>query len=158
MASTTPPGDTDELVDAVFQFSSAIQTAVQRIVAADDISLVQLRLLGILRDREPAMMQLATHLGLTKSSVTGLIDRAEKRGLVRRTSAPTDGRGVHVALTAAGRDVVESLSAAVSAEIRRMLDPLSAAGRDDLTRLAWAVTEAEAAATPGGLDSVRPQR
>ena len=49
------------------------------------------------------MLDLARHLGLGRSSVTGLVDRAAARGLVERVTAPGDGRGVHVWLTADGR-------------------------------------------------------
>jgi MarR family transcriptional regulator, lower aerobic nicotinate degradation pathway regulator len=49
------------------------------------MSVTQLRMLGILRDREPAMLDLASHLKLENSSVIGLINRGEKRGLVERT-------------------------------------------------------------------------
>ena len=79
-----------------------MQEALGEIAAAHDLSLTQMRLLGILRDRVPAMLDLARHLGLGKSSVTGLIDRAERRGLVERAPAPHDGRGVHVRLTPRG--------------------------------------------------------
>lgn len=53
---------------------------------------VQVRLLGILRDRQ------ATE----KSSTSGLIARAERRAGVIRTLHPDDGRVVHVALTGRG--------------------------------------------------------
>ena len=47
---------------------------------------------AILRDREPAMLDLARHLALEKSSVTGLIDRAEARSFVERIPSDHDGR------------------------------------------------------------------
>ncbi|GHF33280.1 hypothetical protein FHX82_005262 [Amycolatopsis bartoniae] len=51
------------------------------VVAAEhELSVVQLRLLGVLRDRRPGMLELGAHLGLDKSSMTGLVSRAEKRG------------------------------------------------------------------------------
>ena len=62
-------------------------------------------MLGILRDREPAMLELARLLSLEKSSVTGLVDRAEARGLVERTRGAGDGRAVHVRMTARGQEL-----------------------------------------------------
>jgi hypothetical protein len=53
----------------------AVRGILNRIAAESDLSMTQLRLLGVLRDREPGMMQLAELLGLDKSSVTGLIAR-----------------------------------------------------------------------------------
>jgi DNA-binding MarR family transcriptional regulator len=46
------------------------------------------------------MADLATHTGLDRPTVSGLIDRAAQRGLVVKTSDPVDGRSVRVSLTA----------------------------------------------------------
>src|ERR1700733_11817508 len=84
------------LVDALAQLSFLIQATLTRIAAAHDLSFVQIRLLGALRDRHPGMNELAKLLGLDKSSITGLVDRAERRGLVRRTVNPRDRRAYEV--------------------------------------------------------------
>lgn len=39
---------------------------------------------------------------ISKSGLTGLVDRMEREGLVERTADPADRRVVHVALTRAG--------------------------------------------------------
>ena len=101
--------------------------------------MTQLRLLGILRDREPLMLDLARHLGLGKSSVTGLIDRAERRGLVERSTAPHDGRAIHVRLTAAGRRLAEQNTAQAKEAVSRLLDGLPPRDRDRLAGLAATV-------------------
>ncbi|MFD3457044.1 MarR family winged helix-turn-helix transcriptional regulator [Streptomyces sp. NPDC058691] len=92
-------------LDALAQLSFLIQGALSRVAAEHDLSLPQVRLLGILRDRRPGMLELARHLGLDKSSMTGLVSRAEKRGLVERLPSPHDGRGVLVGLTPLGRQL-----------------------------------------------------
>jgi DNA-binding MarR family transcriptional regulator len=97
--------------------------------------LTQVRLLGILRDREAAMSDLREHLGLEKSSVTGLIDRAEARGLVSRTSGHGDGRSVHVKLTAEGAELASRFAGEVYAELARMLESLPEADRRHLVRI-----------------------
>jgi hypothetical protein len=56
----------------------------------EDLSLAQLRALATLRDRRPRMASLAAGLGLDRSTVTGLIARAEQRGPLRRTAAIDD--------------------------------------------------------------------
>ena len=68
--------------------------------------MIQTRLLGVLRDRTPTMNELATLLGLDKSSVTGLVDRAERRGLVTRVASSADRRCRARQLTDAGRSLV----------------------------------------------------
>ncbi len=63
------------------------------------------------------MQQLAHHLHLDKSSVTGLIDRAERRGLVRRFATTEDGRAVRVSWTPLGRKIMAEVERAVNLEI-----------------------------------------
>ncbi|ERK69221.1 hypothetical protein N136_04459, partial [Leifsonia aquatica ATCC 14665] len=72
----------DALVDALVQTSFVVTGVLTRVAAERDLSLTQLRMLGVLRDRRPRMAQLAALLGLDKSTVSGLIERAERRGLV----------------------------------------------------------------------------
>ncbi|WP_326834625.1 MarR family transcriptional regulator [Amycolatopsis rhabdoformis] len=110
------------LVDGLAQLSFLVQGELARVAAGHDLSVIQLRLLGILRDRTPGMRDLARHLELDKSSTTGLVTRAERRGLVRRDPSPHDGRGVLVSLTPAGR----ALAAEGEAEVGRRLLALAA--------------------------------
>ena len=56
------------------------------------------------RDREPTMQELARLLDSDKSSVTGLVDRAEKRALVQRMPSTDDHRVIRVSLTSSGRE------------------------------------------------------
>src|SRR5690349_18624756 len=95
-----------DLVDGLFQLSFRLHSALLRIATAHDLSLIQVRMLGILRDREPAMLALAKHLELEKSSLSGLVDRAEKRGLVERVPHPDDRRASTVRITAQGKKLV----------------------------------------------------
>jgi DNA-binding MarR family transcriptional regulator len=142
-------------VDAVVQLSFTIQALLGDLAAEHDLSITQLRLLGILRDREPAMLDLARYLRLEKSSVTGLIDRAERRGLVERSTAPHDGRAVHVRLTPAGRRLTEQLTAQANETLSRMLDALPARDRARLSALAGAVVRRHAAIRGFDLGTLR---
>jgi DNA-binding MarR family transcriptional regulator len=124
------------IVDGLVQTSFAVQAVLGEIAAEHDLSIVQVRLLGILRDREPRMAQLAQLLGLTKSSATGLVDRAERRGLVQRASRPVgDERAVHVALTGDGRALVQGLGGEVARRLGVVVEGLSETGRQRLSRL-----------------------
>jgi MarR family transcriptional regulator, lower aerobic nicotinate degradation pathway regulator len=118
----TEQPDRGEVVDALAQLSWRVQSVIGEAAASEGLSLSQLRLIGILRDREPEMLELAQHLGLDKSSVSGLVARAEARGLVERRPLPSDGRRVAVRLTDAGR----ALAARVTSEVDRRMTPLLA--------------------------------
>jgi DNA-binding MarR family transcriptional regulator len=131
------------LPDALAQLSFAVQSAIGRVAERYDLSLVQMRLLGILRDREPAMFALATFLSLDKSSVTGLVDRAERRSLVRRTTTPEDRRTVRVALTGEGRQLAQNLAKQVERELSLLVEGLSEGDRRRLLAIAGRIVAAD---------------
>lgn len=111
----------DDLRDSLVQMSFAVIAVLNRVAAEHDLSLTQLRVLGILRDREPTMAELATYLGLERSTVSGLIDRALQRGLVRKSADSADGRSVRIGLTAEAQGV----KTRVIAEIGQLMAPLT---------------------------------
>ncbi|GAA0281032.1 MarR family transcriptional regulator [Cryptosporangium japonicum] len=111
---------TDAVVDALVRTSFEVMGTLTRIGAEHDLSLTQLRVLGILRDRRARMTELAAYLGLDKSTLSGLVDRAEKRGLLAREKNPDDRRVVDVFMTPAGSELADR----VYVEVRRELAPL----------------------------------
>lgn len=111
--------------DGLAQLSFLVHRMLEERSAAHGLSVVQARMLGILRDRTPLIGDLGTRLGLDKSSISGLVGRAEKRGLVERIRSADDGRAVQVRLTAEGRARIEAGQAEFSAEIERLLSHLS---------------------------------
>lgn len=127
------------IVDGLAQLSFLVQAVLAKVAAEHGLSVVQLRLLGVLRDREPLMQELARHLGLDKSSMTGLVDRAERRDLVRRTVAPHDKRAFRVSLTDHGREVVRVGEAEVDRQVEALTAHLSAEQRARLSLLASTV-------------------
>lgn len=134
------PGSGDlGIPDSLVQLSFLIQEILGRAAAQQDMSVTQLRLLGVLRDREPGMQELARYLGLDKSSVTGLVDRAERRGLVRRASHPGDGRAVRVAATEQGQQLAARVAAEIGQEVAGVVRALPAADRSRLSELASTV-------------------
>jgi len=122
-------------VDGLAQLSFLIQGLLERRAAEHDLSIVQTRLLGVLRDRTPTMNELARFLGLDKSSVTGLVDRAERRGLVARVPSATDRRAVLVSLTDEGRSFVSQAAAAFEADVSALLSRLPPRERETLSRI-----------------------
>src|ERR1700723_1347425 len=131
-----PSGGQDhlgDLRDALVQISFALMAALTEVAAEHDLSLTQLRMLGILRDREPTMADLATFTGLERSTISGLIDRAAQRGLVVRTADPRDGRSVRVSLTKRARGLVPEVTAAIADRIKPLTSHLSAVEQKRLT-------------------------
>jgi DNA-binding MarR family transcriptional regulator len=92
--------------------------------------LVAMQLFSISRDEQEGVVGAgaehqyrddAAHLGISSGSATGLVDRLESAGHVRRQPHPSDRRRLVIAPTdSAARDVIEVL--------RPMLDDLDALG------------------------------
>lgn len=139
-----PPKAELSTVDALAQISFLIQGALERRANERGFSLMQTRLLGVLRDRRPTINELAALLELDKSSVSGLVDRAERRGLVRRIPSTVDRRSVLVDLTKDGRTLVREVAAQFEADIAALLEPLTPSDRAALTGLVSQVLVAHA--------------
>ncbi|NKF24263.1 MarR family winged helix-turn-helix transcriptional regulator [Solimonas marina] len=157
-----------KIVDGLVQLSTLVQAVLARAADSFDLSVLQGRLLGVLRDREPTMAQLRLLLNLDKSSTTGLIDRAERRGLVCRSPVLEDGRSFRVTLTNEGRKLAAALVAKVSAQVGELTDDLSDTNRHRLSLLADAIVQRHAAAhgidlsttitPPDAVHGQRPQK
>ncbi|GAA4684390.1 MarR family winged helix-turn-helix transcriptional regulator [Frondihabitans cladoniiphilus] len=133
---------TDNLVDGLAQTSFVITASLSRIGAENDLSLTQLRVFGILRDRERLRMStLADLLGLEKSSLSGLVDRAEQRGLVERAPNADDKRAVDVALTPSGQELATRVYGEVTEALRPWIDRLPKDDQHMLEHLLWRLLE-----------------
>lgn len=99
------------------------------------ITAQQGQLLCVLMAGARGMGELGAVLGLAKSSLTGLVDRTARNGLVRREPDPRDTRAVRVALTAEGNRLAQGFYAETCRRVDRLADGLDPAGRERLARL-----------------------
>ena len=132
-------------VDGLAQLSFLIHGTLERRAAEHELSMIQMRLLGVLRDRTPTMNELAQLLDLDKSSITGLVDRAERRRLVERIPSTSDRRAVLVQLSAGGRTLAVEVASQFGADVTKMVQALPAADRKALTGLVSRLLVSEAA-------------
>ncbi|MGW3819165.1 MarR family winged helix-turn-helix transcriptional regulator [Streptomyces sp. NPDC005046] len=75
--------------------------------ASENLTASQGKTLNVLRRGPASMSALATTLTCDASNMTGIIDRLEKRDLVRREPRPSDRRVKDVVLTAEGERVID---------------------------------------------------
>ena len=127
--------DQQALIDALIQASFTVMAVLNRVGAEHDLSLTQLRVLAILRGRRVRMSELAEYLGLDKSTISGLVDRAEKRALLQRGPNPHDKRAVDVFLTPAGIRLADQGSAQVAQALSPMTHQLTKPESHRLTTL-----------------------
>ena len=125
----------DDLLDALVTTSFDVMSVMTQIAGAHDLSLTQVRVMAILRDRRPRMSELADYLGLDRSTVSGLIDRAVSRGLIERVADQDDGRAARVQLTTEGRALALAATHDIRAGISPLVSGLSSAERDRLLAL-----------------------
>ncbi len=118
--------------------------------------------LAALRDapgRRLVQVELAERVLLSNSGLSRLVDRIERRGLVERTTCPTDRRSFNVELTDAGQEMLDRMWPVYakriatdflpalggnSCEIRQTLESIGA--QCELARETEAAAEVEAAA------------
>ncbi|NUP60138.1 MAG: MarR family transcriptional regulator [Pseudarthrobacter sp.] len=73
---------------------------------------------------------------LSQSSLSRLVERLEKRGLVARMPAPEDGRGVRLLLTEEGRELQKEIGREHVRDISALVTPaLTPAEQKELMRL-----------------------
>ena len=82
-----------------------VQKLMNRLLRQYDVSPMQCRTLTFLHDAEGEVNQkaLEKHLMVKPSTVNGIVDRLEEKGMVRRTVSEWDGRCRLLSLTEAGR-------------------------------------------------------
>jgi DNA-binding MarR family transcriptional regulator len=93
------------------------------------------QLLCVLMTQPYGMGELSAVLALAKSSLTGLVDRTERNGLVRREPDPQDTRAIRVALTPEGGRLAAVFYAETCRRVDALTTSLPAADRDALAGL-----------------------
>lgn len=143
----------DEWVSAVLTTSRVLVGVSARSLAEVEgtVSLSQFRTLVVLRGHgDTRLNHLAERLGVGASTALRAVDRLIAAGLVTRQENPEDRREVVIALTVAGRDLVDEVTrrrrAAIAQVVRQMPRELTPALVDALQAFAAAADEPAAEA------------
>ena len=133
-----------EIAGLLFGATELTRSRFEELCRRFSMTPVQARALLALGQPAP-MRTLAGQLACDPSNVTGIADRLEARGLVRRTTAPEDRRVKLLVPTAKGEEVRDQLEAALLATspfmaglsdderrtLRALLRKITGAGGDD---------------------------
>jgi DNA-binding MarR family transcriptional regulator len=107
-----------------------------------DLSPHHVRALRVITDRSGTRLsELAEALRIAPRSATEVADALQARGLVERTSDPTDRRAVVLMPTEAGRRVQTEIAAARAADNRDLFARLDADDRATLARILRTLAE-----------------
>lgn len=108
-----------------FLLTKAQQTVLQYFrarLAVFDITPVQYGILNCLWSEESQTpTQIAQKLCLDGSTITGILDRMEAKGLLVRTPDPEDRRAIRVVLTERGLQLMEPLNEVISSTNKDVL-------------------------------------
>ncbi len=70
---------------------------------------------------EPSPSQIADHIGVTRGTVTGLMDGLERDGFIERYHDPRDRRGLTIRITDKSRTFIDGFLPNMSAVLQRVL-------------------------------------
>lgn len=141
-----------DLTSAVMATADVFLRESQRLFRPHGLTAAQYNVLNVLAPEKEGLSQreLSDHLVVDRSNVTGLLDRMEKAGWVRRADDPADRRVYRVTLTPAGRRLwtkVEPLYRAVVSQVmqgitnRQMADCIELLNRLATGAARWELPE-----------------
>ncbi len=128
----------EEATVALIKTADVARRVLSQVVEKQDITLQQYNVLRILRGArgEPLpTLEIRERLIEPTPGITGLLDRLEAKGLVRRERCPSDRRQVHCWITAKGLAVLEELDAPMLEADERLSGRLAQMERKELIRL-----------------------
>ncbi len=102
------------------------------------------------RDAPLSPAELAEHTGVTRATMTGLVDTLERDGLVTRTPDPDDRRMLAVGLTPRGEKLLQKVLPSHFRQLAQLMEPLSEPERKTLVRLLTKVLQRASEIAPDG--------
>ncbi len=122
-------GEIDDIIERiVFKIRRLIQAEERHTKALNKkyaVSAPQLNsLMALLKNGPSTPSQIAGHILVESSTVTGIIDRLETKGLVRRIRSAEDRRKIYVELTHEGRSLASHAPPPIRTELDKGLREL----------------------------------
>jgi DNA-binding MarR family transcriptional regulator len=123
----SPGGEPHQALVQLLRAADTVWDASRVFFVRWRLSPSQFNLLNLLEGNPAGLSQteLSRELITHRSNVTGLVDRLEKRGLVRREDAAADRRAYRVTLTPEGTRLLEEVLPRYHEEVRRVCGHLS---------------------------------
>ncbi|PQZ60275.1 hypothetical protein CQ040_04200 [Microbacterium sp. MYb54] len=112
------------------QLTSLVTTRVITLAEKNGLTPTQARILGLLLSGPQRMATIAQSLDIEKTALTGLIDRAEARGLVERAVVPHDRRSTNVTATAAGEAAARAFYGQLNDTLEELIAELPPRNRE----------------------------
>ena len=119
--------DYDEILVSLRKIMRAADLHSQRLMKESGLTSPQLLVMqAIEKEGKPSTSTLARHISVSQATMTRIVDRLERAGLVRRQKSTQDKRVVNVGLTEAGVEKLEHAPEPLQAEFLRRFRELEA--------------------------------
>jgi len=136
----------DKAREAYFRAVVALDPLRLRFWDERGTTMTQLRVMHLIRQKcEPSTGELAADLHIRPATLTGLADRLEQKGLIKRWSDTNDRRVVRIGLTPEGSLLLDEAAAAGRASLDAIFTRMAPADVDAFTRAVATFVEAAAA-------------
>jgi DNA-binding MarR family transcriptional regulator len=137
-----PDVPADALGEAFGAVARRLRAASMAAFAAYDVTPSQVRAIRVLDAHGGVRSkELAEHLRIAPRSATEVVDALESKGLVSRSTDPTDRRATLVALTDRGRELSEEVRRLRGVESEKLFQRLTGTDRADLARILGKLSE-----------------
>ncbi|MBW2609433.1 MAG: MarR family transcriptional regulator [Deltaproteobacteria bacterium] len=135
MTSDIHKDRTREIVYAIRRLMQAGEIYTKELNKIYNVSSAQLNCLIAIYENGPlSPSQIARHILVNSSTVTGIIDRLEQKGLVKRTRVSTDRRVVTVELMKTGKMLAENAPPPIQL---KLIDGLNLLTEGDIDQIAF---------------------
>jgi DNA-binding MarR family transcriptional regulator len=142
--TVTAPPNGEQLVDAVLSASRVLVAIAARSLAdvGEEVTLPQYRSLVVLASRGPqGVAALAEAVAVSSPTASRMCERLFKKGLVTRRADRHDRRQVRIALSPAGRRLVDAVTARRRTEIEQLVASIPAGSRSAVVSALGHLTE-----------------
>ncbi|HUI00131.1 MAG TPA: MarR family transcriptional regulator [Nitrososphaerales archaeon] len=130
------PGETSSVLLTILSSQRRILDAMSSSASEDDLTLQQFAMLRLVGRAGPLPMnKLSEELRVSPPNITGIVDRLEKKGLVKRVESQADRRTKEIHLTETGNVVLRRVRKGYTEALQESLDALTPEEQDILAKL-----------------------
>ncbi len=126
----------DSILEAIVYLYTESRRITKEVARRADLTGPQLTVLKVLEGvGDLSLSELSERIRAQNSTVTGIIDRMEREGLVVRARSTEDRRVVHIQLTEKGARIAREIAVEPMEVFRSALESLSAGEMRDLLKI-----------------------
>jgi len=137
-----PQGEVDRILETVVYLYTESRRVTKRLARQHGLTGPQVTALKILEGFGAlSLSELSARMSAKNSTITGIVDRMERDGLVSRERSTTDRRVVHIRPTERGQRIAAAVPVTAMEIFGAALGSLSTADRAELTRILGVLAE-----------------